>query len=64
MIERTSGGKIMVYPQLHDLGLVRLVDLPRVMPEVAALMDGGRWTAAAEKGVAGLGVRRRRRGTG
>lgn len=49
MIERTSGGKIMVYPRLHDLGLVRLVDLPRVLPEVAALMDGGRWTAAAEK---------------
>lgn len=49
VIERTSGGKIMVYPRLHDLGLVRLVDLPRVLPEVAALMDGGRWTAAAEK---------------
>ena len=49
VVERTSGGKIMVYPRLHDLGLVRLADLPLMLPEVAALMDGGRWTAAAER---------------
>jgi len=45
---RTSQGKIMVYPQLHDLGLIRLVDLPGQLPEVAAAMDGGRWTKQAE----------------
>ncbi len=45
---RTSGGKIMVYPQLHDLGLVRLCDLADTLPEVAAAMVDGRWTPAAE----------------
>ncbi|MCC6496355.1 MAG: alcohol dehydrogenase catalytic domain-containing protein [Propionibacteriaceae bacterium] len=49
VIERTSGGKIMVYPELHDLGLVRLVDLPEQLPGVAALLDDGRWTRAAEQ---------------
>lgn len=49
VIERTSGGKIMVYPELHELGLVRLVDLPERLPEVAALLEQGRWTAAAER---------------
>lgn len=46
---RTSGGKIMVYPMLHDLGMVRLADLPQVLPEVAAELDNGRWTKAAEQ---------------
>ena len=45
---RTSGGKIMVYPQLHDLGLVRLAELGQKLPEVAAALDHGRWTKAAE----------------
>ncbi len=45
---RTSGGKIMVYPQLHDLGLVRLSELADTLPEVAAAMVDGRWTPAAE----------------
>lgn len=45
---RTSGGKIMVYPQLHDLGLVRLTDLPGVLPGVAAAMVDGKWGPAAE----------------
>lgn len=49
VIERTSGGKIMVYPELHDLGLVRLADLPEQLPGVAALLDHGRWTRAAEQ---------------
>ena len=48
VINRTSGGKIMVFPMLHDMGLVRLAELPDVMPEVAAAMDNGRWTPAAE----------------
>lgn len=49
VIERTSGGKIMVYPELHDLGLVRLAELPEQLPDVAALLEEGRWTAAAER---------------
>ncbi len=49
VIDRTSGGKIMVYPELHDQGLVRLVDLHESLPEVAALMADGRWTKQAEQ---------------
>jgi len=45
---RTSQGKIMVYPKLHDLGLTRLVDCAEKLPDVAAAMDGGRWTKQAE----------------
>ncbi|MGB7962235.1 MAG: alcohol dehydrogenase, partial [Propionicimonas sp.] len=46
---RTSGGKIMVYPMLHDLGMVRLADLAEQLPEVAAAMVDGRWGPAAEE---------------
>ncbi len=46
---RTSGGKIVVYPQLHDMGMVRLAELPERFPAVAALLDDGRWTRAAEE---------------
>lgn len=46
---RTSGGKIMVYPSLHDLGLVTLNELPEKLPSVAAAMVDGRWTKAAEE---------------
>lgn len=45
---RTSGGKIMVYPGLHDLGFVRLYELAEKLPEVAAAMNDGRWTKSAE----------------
>jgi threonine dehydrogenase-like Zn-dependent dehydrogenase len=45
---RTSGGKIMVYPMLPDLGMVRLDELAGKLPTVAAAMVGGRWTKAAE----------------
>ena len=31
------------------MGLIRLAELPNVMPEVAAAMDNGRWTPAAEE---------------
>ncbi len=50
MVEnRTSGGKILVYPQLHDLGVVKLDDIAKVMPVVASEMIDGTWTRAAEK---------------
>ena len=45
---RTSGGKIVVYPSLHDLGMVRLSELPARFPTVAAGLADGQWTRAAE----------------
>jgi hypothetical protein len=45
---RTSGGKIVVYPALHDLGMVRLSDLAARLPAVARELRDGRWTRAAE----------------
>jgi threonine dehydrogenase-like Zn-dependent dehydrogenase len=43
-------GKIVIYPQIQDLPLTPLADLPEKMPEVAALLGpGGIWTRAAEK---------------
>ena len=55
VMNRTSGGKIMVYPALADLGLVRLVDLPHVLPQVAEKLHRGRWTRAAEDALLGRG---------
>ncbi|WP_233557802.1 alcohol dehydrogenase catalytic domain-containing protein [Tessaracoccus antarcticus] len=49
VINRTSGGKIMVYPSLPDLPLTRLVDMPDSLPHVAALLERGVWTKAAEE---------------
>jgi threonine dehydrogenase-like Zn-dependent dehydrogenase len=47
--DRTAAGKIMVYPALPDLGLVRLSELGERFPTVAAKLDDGRWTRAAEE---------------
>ncbi len=49
VMNRTSGGKIMVYPMLHDLPLTRLVDMPEKLPHVAAKLNDGVWTKAAEE---------------
>jgi threonine dehydrogenase-like Zn-dependent dehydrogenase len=46
---RTASGKIMVYPTLPDLGLVRLSELGERFPTVATALDDGRWTKAAEQ---------------
>jgi threonine dehydrogenase-like Zn-dependent dehydrogenase len=46
---RSSGGKIVVYPQLHGLGMVRLSELPERLPAVAARLRDGRWTREAEE---------------
>ncbi len=46
---RTSGGKIVVYPALHELGMVRLVELAERLPGVAAGLHDGCWTRAAEE---------------
>jgi threonine dehydrogenase-like Zn-dependent dehydrogenase len=45
---RTTGGKIVVYPALHELGLVRLAELAERFPAAAAGLRDGRWTRAAE----------------
>lgn len=49
VMNRTSGGKIMVYPMLHDLPLTRLVDMPARLPHVAAKLNDGVWTKSAEE---------------
>ena len=41
-------GKILIYPACRGLGLTRLEDLSRTMPEVAARMADGVWTIEAE----------------
>ena len=46
---RTSGGKIVVYPMLHDLGFVPLGEMGERLPAVARCLDEGRWTRAAEE---------------
>jgi L-sorbose 1-phosphate reductase len=46
---RTASGKIMVYPTLPDLGLVRLSEMPARFPSVAARLHDGQWTRAAEE---------------
>ena len=50
---RTSGGKIMVYPTLPELGMVKLTELPGKLPAVAAHLKGGMWTKAAEEALLG-----------
>jgi hypothetical protein len=45
---RNLAGKVIVYPMLHDLGLIPLSELGSRLPTVAALLDHGRWTKAAE----------------
>jgi L-sorbose 1-phosphate reductase len=45
---RTLAGKIIVYPVLHDVGLIPLGELPRHFPAVAAKLHEGQWTKAAE----------------
>lgn len=45
---RTLAGKIVVYPMLHDMGLIPLVDLHQHYPTVAAKLVNGQWTKAAE----------------
>ncbi|WP_342372737.1 alcohol dehydrogenase catalytic domain-containing protein [Propioniciclava soli] len=53
VMNRTSGGKIMVFPQLHDLPFTRLVDLAGIRPDVADKLADGRWTVEAEKALLG-----------
>jgi len=45
---RSLAGKIIVYPSLHDVGLIPLAELDRHFPLVGRKLDQGRWTRAAE----------------
>ncbi len=45
---RSLAGKIVVYPMLHDVGLIRLSELTKHFPTVAAKLANGNWTRAAE----------------
>ena len=46
---RTLAGKIIVYPMLHDVGLIPLTQLHRHFPTVAEKLDDGKWTREAER---------------
>ena len=45
---RTMAGKIIVYPQLHDVPLIPLAQLGDHYPTVAARLRNGMWTQEAE----------------
>lgn len=45
---RTLAGKIVVYPQLHDLPLTPLSELGKKFPTVAAKLRNGQWNKEAE----------------
>ncbi len=45
---RTLAGKILVYPMLHEVGLVPLSQLGKTFPTVAARLADGTWSKAAE----------------
>jgi threonine dehydrogenase-like Zn-dependent dehydrogenase len=46
---RTAAGKIMVYPSLPNLGMIRLSEMAGRFPSVAARLRDGRWTKEAEQ---------------
>jgi L-sorbose 1-phosphate reductase len=46
---RTLAGKIVVYPMLHDVGLIPLCDLSSQFPTVAQKLENGQWCKAAEQ---------------
>ena len=47
--DRTLAGKIIIYPMLHDVGLIPLGELGKHFPSVADKLDGGKWTRDAEQ---------------
>jgi hypothetical protein len=46
---RSIGGKIIAYPVCKGLGLTPLAKLADKMPDVAACLNNGLWTAQAEQ---------------
>lgn len=47
--DRTMAGKIVVYPALHEVGLLSLAELGEHLPSVAAKLDDGQWCSEAER---------------
>lgn len=47
--KRTLAGKIIVYPELHDVPLIPLCEMRGHFPSVAAKLHDGQWTQAAEE---------------
>ncbi|MFW6286648.1 MAG: alcohol dehydrogenase, partial [Candidatus Sumerlaeota bacterium] len=46
---RTLAGKIIVYPELHDLPLTPLEEIGKVYPSVGEKLREGKWTKEAEE---------------
>ncbi|MGQ9632053.1 MAG: alcohol dehydrogenase catalytic domain-containing protein [bacterium] len=47
-------GKIVIYPQIEDLPLTAVEDIPKVMPKVGEKLEGGNiWTKEAERELLG-----------
>jgi len=46
---RTMAGKIIVYPMLHDVGLIPLTELDKHFPTVTEKLDNGKWNREAER---------------
>jgi hypothetical protein len=46
---RTLAGKIIVYPMLHDVGLIPLAELDQHFPTVAKKLNHGIWCREAEE---------------
>lgn len=47
--DRSLAGKIIVYPELHDLPLTPLSELDKTLPEVAEKLNDGVWCIEAER---------------
>jgi hypothetical protein len=47
--DRTMAGKIVVYPSLHEVGLLSLAELSGDFPTVASKLDDGHWCVEAER---------------
>ena len=47
--DRTMAGKIVIYPALHEVGLLSLAELRDGLPTVASKLDDGHWCVEAEK---------------
>ena len=46
---RTLAGKIIVYPRLHDIGLIPLAEMESHFSTVAEKLSNGQWTKEAEE---------------
>ena len=47
--DRTLSGKIIVYPMLHQVGLIPLEELNEHFPSVVEKLDNGMWNKGAEE---------------